>query len=135
MSLKRLRSSAAISGSDRSSANPTLRKLARCASKLGSTDIGSAILSESDFSLYRAFVDIKNELELTSNSTRKRVMANFIVADLKVDAVRGVDVPNWSCSRRCLCSAVATGVDGMKDHEMHSKIWDLSDHQRSEVSR
>ena len=82
MSLNRLRSSAAISGVDRSSANPTLRKLARCASKLGSTDAGSAILSESDCSLYLAFVDVKKELELTINSTRNRVIANFIVADL-----------------------------------------------------
>jgi hypothetical protein len=82
MSLKRLRSSAAISGSDRSSDSPTLRKLARCASKLGSTETGSAILSDRDCSLYRAFVDVKKELELTINSTRNRVMASFIVAEL-----------------------------------------------------
>ena len=49
--LKRLRRSAASSGVGLSSAEPTLRKLARCASKFGSMDMGSDIFSASDESL------------------------------------------------------------------------------------
>ena len=77
MSLNRLLKSAPISGSGLSSLEPTFKKLAKWASKLGSTEAGSAIFSERVLTLNLVHVDTKNEFEKTIRSTRSRTTANL----------------------------------------------------------
>ena len=77
--LKRLRRSAANSGVGLSSAEPTFKKFARCASKFGSTDTGSLIFSASDESLNLLYDVVVNEFETATISARTNRRAQYFI--------------------------------------------------------
>lgn len=80
MTLKRLRSSAARSGVGLSSADPALSSSGKWASKLGSTEIGSAIFSKTDGSLNLELVDeITNAFDAPRSSARTMTAATFMI--------------------------------------------------------
>jgi hypothetical protein len=77
--LNRLRRSAANSGVGLSSADPTFKKLARCASKFGSIDMGSLIFSANDGSLNLLYDVVVKEFDKATISARTRRRAQYFI--------------------------------------------------------
>ena len=77
--LNRLRRSAANSGVGLSSADPTFKKFARCASKFGSIDMGSLIFSANDESLNLLYDVVVKEFDKATISARTRRRAQYFI--------------------------------------------------------
>lgn len=77
--LNRLRRSAANSGVGLSSADPTFKKFARCASKFGSIDMGSLIFSANDESLNLLYDVVVKEFDKATISAKTRRRAQYFI--------------------------------------------------------
>lgn len=77
--LNRLRRSAANSGVGLSSADPTFKKFAKCASKFGSMDMGSLIFSANDESLNLLYDVVVKEFDKATISARTRRRAQYFI--------------------------------------------------------